>query len=149
MNSISMVGNLTRDPLVRVGTSGDALANVTVAVTEGPKDNERTHFVDVTAFGTLAENVAASLAKGDRVVVVGRLNTYKKKVVLDGVDKEITMTAFTASSIGPDLRWAQAKPTKVTRAAEPAAAAAAHQPAPAAPAPVAASAPAGGFSDNF
>ena len=47
--------------------------------------------------------------------MVGRLNTYSKDVTIDGDDKSLTMVSFTASAIGPDLRWATAKVTKVVR----------------------------------
>lgn len=115
MNSISLVGNLTGDPKLIFGDSGKARATFSVAVNEGQGETEKTHFVNVTAFGTLAENIADSLSKGQRVVVVGRLNTYSKDVTIDGDDKSLTMVSFTASAIGPDLRWATAKVTKVVR----------------------------------
>lgn len=115
MNSICFVGNLTGDPKLIFGDSGKARATFSVAVNEGQGDTEKTHFVNVTAFGTLAENIADSLSKGQRVVVVGRLNTYAKDVTIDGDDKSLTMVNFTASAIGPDLRWAKAKVTKVVR----------------------------------
>jgi single-strand DNA-binding protein len=115
MNSISFVGNLTGDPKLIFGDSGKARATFSVAVNEGQGETEKTHFVNVTAFGTLAENIADSLSKGQRVVVVGRLNTYSKDVTIDGDNKSLTMVSFTASAIGPDLRWATAKVTKVVR----------------------------------
>jgi single-strand DNA-binding protein len=120
MNSISFVGNLTGDPrLVKPAAGSDAKPRATfsVAVNEGQGDEEKTHFINVTAFGTLGENLAESLSKGQRVVVVGRFNTYSKDVQIDGDDKSLTMVAVTASAVGPDLRWAKAKVTKVTRAA--------------------------------
>ncbi len=115
MNSISFVGNLTADPKLIFGNSGKARATFSVAVNEGQGEDEKTHFVNVTAFGSLAENIADSLSKGQRVVVVGRLNTYAKDVTIDGDEKSLTMVNFTASAIGPDLRWATAKVTKVVR----------------------------------
>jgi single-strand DNA-binding protein len=115
MNSASFVGNLTADPKLIFGNSGKARATFSVAVNEGQGEDEKTHFVNVTAFGTLAENLADSLSKGQRVLVIGRLNTYSKDVTIDGDDKSLTMVSFTASAIGPDLRWATAKVTKVVR----------------------------------
>ena len=115
MNSISFVGNLTGDPKLIFGDSGKARATFSVAVNEGQGETEKTHFVNVTAFGSLSENIADSLSKGQRVVVVGRLNTYSKDVTIDGDEKSLTMVNFTASAIGPDLRWATAKVTKVVR----------------------------------
>jgi single-strand DNA-binding protein len=114
MNAIHFVGNLTGDPKLVEGASGKPRAQFTVAVNEGQGDDEKTHFVNVTAFGTLGENLAKSLTKGQRVVVIGRLNTYKKEVEIDNEVKNLTMVNFTASSVGPDLRWARATVTKVS-----------------------------------
>ncbi len=114
MNAIHFVGNLTGDPKLVEGASGKPRAQFTVAVNEGQGDDEKTHFVKVTAFGTLGENLAKSLTKGQRVVVIGRLNTYKKEVEIDNEVKNLTMVNFTASSVGPDLRWARATVTKVS-----------------------------------
>jgi len=113
MNKISFVGNLTRDPDLRTSSEGKHRATFSVAINEGEGDNEKTHFVNVTAFGTLGENVAASLKRGQRVIVEGRLDTYKKTVQIDGEDKELTMTNYIASAVGPDLRWATAEVSKV------------------------------------
>lgn len=114
MNAIHFVGNLTGDPKLVEGASGKPRAQFTVAVNEGQGDDEKTHFVNVTAFGTLGENLAKSLTKGQRVVVIGRLNTYKKEVEIDNEVKNLTMVNFTASAVGPDLRWARAAVTKVS-----------------------------------
>lgn len=115
MNSVSLVGNLTADPVLHVGSSGKKRATFTVAVNEKQGDKEIAHFVNCTAFGTLAENLNDSLRKGNRVVVVGRFNTYKKEVQIDGEDKGLTMLSITASAVGPDLLWATAKVSKVVR----------------------------------
>lgn len=115
MNSTTFVGNLTSDPELRFSSDNKPRATFTVAVNEGQGDDEKTHFIGVTAFGTLGENLVDSLHKGQRVIVTGRVNTYKKPVQLDGKDVDLTMVGFTASAIGPDLRWAIAKVSKVVR----------------------------------
>lgn len=113
MNQTVIIGNLTADPVVRVNGDNQSRTTCTVAVNEGTGENEKTHFLNVTAFGTLGENMAASLHKGQRVVVVGRLNTYSKEVEIDGEEKRVTMTSITAYSVAPDLRWAVARVSKV------------------------------------
>ncbi|NNN03361.1 MAG: single-stranded DNA-binding protein [Acidimicrobiaceae bacterium] len=116
MNNITFVGNLTADPRLVVGQGeGKARATFSVAVNEGQGDRERTHFVNVTAWGTLGENVADSLTKGMRVVVVGRINTYPREVIIDGKDKSLTMMSVVATAVGLDLRWVHAKVTKFVR----------------------------------
>lgn len=110
MNIITFVGTLGRDPEVVTASSGNKRTRLRVAVTkyQGPDKEEKTHWVDVTAFGTLGENVANSLKKGHRVVVMGELDTYNREVQINGEDKTIGQVAFLATSIGPDLRWQEA-----------------------------------------
>jgi single-strand DNA-binding protein len=86
-----------------------------VAVTEGQGDNEKTHWVDVTAFNSLAENVTDSLAKGMRVVVVGRIDTYKREIDTVEGAKQVTTVKFIAQEVSPSLVFARAKVTKVVR----------------------------------
>jgi single-strand DNA-binding protein len=76
---VTIVGNVTRDPELRYANSGVSVVKMSVAVNfrrpnrqTGDMDEE-TSFFDVTAFGSLAENVGASVSKGNRVVVTGRL----------------------------------------------------------------------------
>lgn len=115
MAQITIVGNLVADP--KLFTKGkNPRAVFTIAENERPREGEeegRSHFMQCTAWGTLGENLAESLSKGQRVVATGRVNTYKKEVEVDGEDLEMTMTSFTVSAIGPDLRWATAEVTKV------------------------------------
>src|SRR6187431_3774786 len=84
---ITSVGNLTADPELRFTPSGAAVANFTVAQTPRTFDRQSNEWKDGETFWMrcavwrdTAENVAASLHKGDRVVVTGRLKqrTYEK-----------------------------------------------------------------------
>lgn len=110
MNTITLVGTLGRDPEVVTAASGNVRTRLRVAVTKymGPDKEEKTHWVDVTAFGSLGENVANSLKKGHRVIIMGELDTYNRDVQIDGEDKTIGQVAFVASGVGPDLRWQEA-----------------------------------------
>ena len=73
----TITGNITRDPELRFIANGKATVSFGVAVTRKWKtdngEQEQTSFFNVVAWGTLAENVAASLNKGHRVIVTGRL----------------------------------------------------------------------------
>lgn len=113
MQSTTFVGNLTRDPELRHSQQGKARATFSIAINTGEGDNEKVHYVNFTAFGTLGENVAKSLVKGNRVIVTGRLDTYSKAVQVDGVEKNLTMTNFIANAVGPDLLWATADVQRV------------------------------------
>lgn len=146
MNTTAFVGTLGKDPEQVVASSGNKRTRLRLAVTEqGGTDNEKTHWVDVTAFGTLGENVHASLKKGQRVVVMARLDTYNRDVQINGEDKTIGQVAFVALSVGPDLRWATADVTKVSGNGNGGGASA---PAKAAPAKAAAAPAAGGDDDE-
>lgn len=126
MQNITLVGNVTADPRLFLSSEGKKpRVSFSLAIQEGSDENKRVHFVDVSAFGTLATNVAESVTKGMRVIVVGRLNTYKREVQIDGEPVGLTMVSFTAFQVGPDLNWAVARVAKVAterpaQAAEPA-----------------------------
>ena len=116
MNAVTIVGNLTADPKLYGKDGKTPRAVFTIAVNEAPRDGEeegKSHFLSCTAWGTLAENLVESLGKGNRVVATGRFNTYPKEVEIDGDEVNLTMTSFTVTAIGPDLRWATADVTKV------------------------------------
>lgn len=106
-NTISIIGNLTRDPELRFTTSGRAVVQLGVAVNDRYQVNgewqERVNFFDVTAWAQLGENVAASLVKGDRVAIQGRL-VYRNWETAEG-DKR-SKVELTADSVAPDMRFA-------------------------------------------
>lgn len=115
-NSTLLVGNLTAAPKLFSKKGKTPRAIFTIAINEkfgDGDDDERTHFVQCTAWGTLGENLANSLIKGTRVVAVARINTYSKEVEIDEDEVNLTMTSFTVTAIGPDLRWATAEVEKV------------------------------------
>src|SRR5919199_5745447 len=111
-NQVVIVGNLTRDPELRYTPNGSALVKFGVAVSRRIRDESgqwkdvETSFLDVTAWRTLAENVAESLTQGSRVVVVGRLRTNTWETP-EG-DKR-SKVEIEAEEVGPSLKWATAK----------------------------------------
>src|SRR6184192_4052299 len=120
-NQVVIVGNLTRDPELRYTPNGAALVKFGVAVSRRAKDNAtgqwkdvETNFFNVTAWRTLAENVAETLTQGSRVVVVGRLRTNQWETQ-EG-EKRSTIE-IEAEEVGPSLKWATAKIEKQGRAA--------------------------------
>ena len=120
-NQVVIVGNLTRDPELRYTPNGAALVKFGVAVSRRIKDDATgqwkdadTSFFDVTAWRSLAENVAETLTQGTRVVVVGRLRTNTWETP-EG-DKR-SKVEIEAEEIGPSLKWASAKVEKQGRSA--------------------------------
>lgn len=118
MSSVTVVGNITRDPELRFAQSGKAVLNFSIAENRG--QDQPASFYDVTAFDTLAENIA-SLAKGTRVIVFGRLQQDTWET--DGQKR--SKIKIIADEVGPSLRWATATVAKNARDAAPAGATAA------------------------
>lgn len=103
INHVTISGNLTRDAEIKRTASGMAIVSFTVAVNERRKNNQTgewdnyANFVDVTWFGTYAEKCAATLTKGSKVCVAGKLrqsrwttqdgqNRSKLEVIADEVE---------------------------------------------------------------
>ena len=109
-NTITLVGNLTRDPELRFTTTGRGVASFGIAVGRRYQVNgewqEQTSYFNITAWGQLGENAAATLAKGSRVIVTGRLE-QREYTTRDG-DKR-TAIEVVADELGPSLRWATAQ----------------------------------------
>ena len=83
MNSVQLIGRLTRDPEVRYTASQMAVATFSVAIDRPTRagSERQTDFPRVTVFGKQAENCEKYLAKGRRVAVEGRIQTgsYQNK----------------------------------------------------------------------
>jgi single-strand DNA-binding protein len=76
LNTVILIGRLTRDPELRYTPGGTAVASFTLAV-DRPFQNQQgereTDFIDIVCWRTLAETVANHLGKGRLVAVEGRL----------------------------------------------------------------------------
>jgi single-strand DNA-binding protein len=116
-NSITVVGNLTREPELRYTPSGAAVAKFGIAVnrfytSRSGEKVEQTDFFNVNAWRQLAENIAESLTVGTRVVVTGRLQSRSWETE-EGQKR--TVVEIEADEVGPSLRWATAAVTKASR----------------------------------
>jgi single-strand DNA-binding protein len=111
-NSVTVVGNLTRDPELRYTPSGQAVVRLGLAVNRRWQNRqtneweEQVSFFNVTAWAQLAENVGECLTKGTRVVVSGRLEQRSWESP-DGEKK--SSVDIIADEIAPSLKWATAK----------------------------------------
>jgi single-strand DNA-binding protein len=102
LNKVFLIGNLTRDPELRVTPKGTAICQFGIAVNRQFKDEsgatrDETTFVDIEAWGKQGELVSKYLSKGSPAMVEGRLKLdqwedkqtgqkrSKMKVVLDNV----------------------------------------------------------------
>lgn len=112
MTEITLIGNLTADPELRFTPSGKAVANFTVANTPRVFDKQRGEHVDgepmflrCNAWKQLAENVAGTLAKGNRVIVQGKL---KSRSFEDKEGNKRTVFEVDVFEVGPSLKFATA-----------------------------------------
>lgn len=105
-NTITVVGNVTRDPELRFTQGGMAVANFGIAWNKRKQDGEEeVSFFNVSCFRQLAENVAESVQKGSRVVVYGMLQ-QRSWDTPDG-DRRSTVEII-ADDVAPSLKWASA-----------------------------------------
>ena len=86
LNKVLLLGNLTRDPEVRYTPKGTAVGDLGLAVNRRVSDgngnwSDEVTFVDVTVWGTNAENAQKFLTKGRGVFIEGRLqmDTWEDK----------------------------------------------------------------------
>lgn len=110
-NTVTITGNLTREPEIRYTREGQATTHLGVAVNRRWQDKttqewqEATSYFDVVCWRDLAENVALTLTKGMRVIVTGRMD-YRTWEAEDGSAR--SKVEITADEVGPSLMFATA-----------------------------------------
>ena len=117
-NTITITGNLTRDPELRFTQTGQAKATLGVAVSRRWQNRqtqeweEATSFFNVICWGELGDNASESLSKGSRVIVTGRLD---KRSWETPEGEKRSVVEIVADEIGPSLRYATAQVTRTER----------------------------------
>lgn len=116
---ITIVGNLTDDPELRFTPSGAAVANFTIASTPRTFNRQTSTWEDGDAlfmrcsvWRQAAESVAESLQRGMRVVAQGRL---RQRSFETREGEKRTVVEMEVDEVGPSLRFATAKVTKMQR----------------------------------
>lgn len=74
MNSLTIIGNLTKDPELRTTSTGVNACTFTVAVNRRRSQNNEADFFRVTAWRGLADVCQQYLAKSKKVAVVGSVS---------------------------------------------------------------------------
>jgi single-strand DNA-binding protein len=111
-NTITLVGNVTRDPELRYTPSGQANLRLGMAVNRRWQNRqtneweEQVSFFNVVAWASLAENAGESVAKGNRIIVTGRLE-QRSYETNDGEKRQVVEVV--ADEIATSLRWATAQ----------------------------------------
>jgi single-strand DNA-binding protein len=111
--TIHLVGNLADNPNVTVLDNGAYLCRFRLVSTERRYDRKENRwvdgpslFVDVTCWRRLAENVATTLSKGDRAVVIGRLQQREYETAQGEKRRPYQVTA---DAVGPELAFRPAR----------------------------------------
>lgn len=91
MNSVNLIGRIVNDLELKHTPNGKAVLNFSIAV---KRDKDTTDFLDLVAWGTVAENISRYLNKGSQIGVDGSLQTrmyeyngQKRKTTEVKVDK--------------------------------------------------------------
>ena len=126
--TITFVGNLAADVDLRITPSGKAVANVAVVCNpRRPDPGTPGGWIDGTpifwpceVWGSLGENAAESLRKGDRVLVTGRVKAYAWTPT-DGPNAgtEQRKLQIVVEEIGPSLRFVTTKSVRADRTTGP------------------------------
>jgi len=150
MNSVNIIGNITRDVEIKYTAAGLPIANFGVAVNKRVKNQqtqayeEKPVFIDVTGFGKTAETINQFFKKGSKIGIEGELN-FEQWTAQDGQKRsKLTVTANRITFIDKKDQGAAAPQAAYGQpAAQPPAQPAygAPQPAPRPPQPAAAYAP--------
>lgn len=117
MNTITLVGRVTKDAELRTTTTGKVFAPFCLAVER--RANKTTDFIDCVAWGKPAETIAQHIHKGDRLGVNGSLQTrdYEK----DGVKRKICEVLVDGFEfLGANQSTAQAPDAQPTASETPA-----------------------------
>jgi single-strand DNA-binding protein len=114
-NAVTLAGNLAADPELRFTPNGVRVASFRLAVAPrireaGAWRNGEPSVFRINAWRELAVNVAESLDKGDRAVVVGRL---RARVWETPAGEQRSVVEVEADEVGVSLRRATARPERV------------------------------------
>ena len=99
MNSVQLIGRLTRDPELRSTSGGKSVGNLRLAVDRRDRDADPV-YIDVVCWNGLAETCAQYLAKGRPVAIDGRLD-WREWDAQDGTKRQaVEVIADTVQFLG-------------------------------------------------
>ena len=114
MNTVVILGTITKEIEVKFTQSGAAIANFSIAYNERYKDKQgqqvdKAMFFDVTAFGKQGETISQYFQKGSRILIEGSLD-YQSWKAQDGTNRSkvgIKLNGFTFVDRKSDAPQAQ------------------------------------------
>ena len=111
-DTITLTGLVATTPRHIKTNEGLAITSFRMACSQRRYDRVQQRWIDsdtnwytVSMFRTLAENSAVSIAKGDRVIVVGRLRIRD----WENTERTGTTVEVEAEAVGHDLSWGTSK----------------------------------------
>ncbi len=102
MNTITVIGNVGKEPEIRFTKTGKAVAKFSLADTRGKDDQKVTTWHNVTVWDEQAQNVAEQVTKGARVLVIGRL---QKEQYTDKDGNKRESVEIVADDVCLSLKW--------------------------------------------
>jgi single-strand DNA-binding protein len=115
--TVTIVGNLTADPELRFTPNGVPVCEFDVAVNSRVRQGDEwvdgeASFYRCTAWRGIGENVAESLRKGNRILLLGNMKIHRWEAE-DGTPR--SRPEITVQEVGPSLRWAVTQSVRVAR----------------------------------
>ncbi len=120
MNSVNLIGHLTRDPELRYTQSQQAVCTFTLAVDKGLSRDKREElesagkptadFPRIMVWGKQGENVSRYLSKGSQCGVIGRIQTGSYQ------DRETGKTVYTTDIIADRVEFLDSQNTSQNNA---------------------------------
>ena len=79
MNKVNLIGNLTKDPVLRYTKQNTAVASYSIAINNKYGEKQETDFINIVTWGKSAEFVSQYIKKGQAIAITGRLknNSYE------------------------------------------------------------------------
>jgi single-strand DNA-binding protein len=96
MKRIFVTGNVGKDPETRYAPNGDSFVTFSLAVTTGPKNNQKTDWLEISCNGKTAEVVQSYVRKGSKLLVEG---TPSASAYINKEGKPIATLRVSASNI--------------------------------------------------
>ncbi len=130
LNQVTLMGNLTRDPELRQTPSGQNVVSFSLALNRSYKDQsgewqEATDYVDIVAWGPLAERVSEYLFRGSRCLVQGRLQSRsweqdgQKRSKVEVLASDVTFLDSRGSNSSDNNTENQESTTKESKPSKP------------------------------
>jgi single-strand DNA-binding protein len=119
MINCTLVGHLGADPESKQTATGSAMCRLRVASAHGYGDRKSTTWVSVTAFGKCAEFAARYLAKGDHVIVTGKMYMREWQDQAGVTESGLALDADSVDSLRPPQQERQPERRPAPRPADP------------------------------